>query len=508
MFKHILFDSISEIYAAYNQKIYNRIIHPHTDESAIDIDLKNEIHIQLQQMQFILFFVCIIALVDCEMKVLRPADLVDRLGSKIQIALPNFGVIPFGHRLMGYVDMAEPQDGCSALQLAQGSQFILMERGNCSLVSKVMNAERAGYSLAIIGNDNERPLDSDLVMEDDGQGYLVNIPSIIISQRDFFIMRDYVKSLGVVEVSDEKVFTLVKFDVEKKSRVDVTFSLDVSDRDSFRVVDEFSEYYDLLKQEDVGYKIVYQILAGNTIGKDIEYQIDADNCICSRRYCAIDPDGKGVASGRNIVEEVLRQSCIFQNDGKEYFLYMNAFNFKCTYAQAYNLCGNKIINTLKLSADKINNCIEESFKDIYDHSVTKNYTNAYNIILEQQLHQADFAGMVGIPSVAVNSVVYKGQLTGKGIFGEICNSFITPPSVCKSEVDNYQQFQYEGQHYLFWVMLVVSILIAIFIIVLYFLFKKFVLRDSVEVTQVQVNEMVSQYIKFNEGKGQQKQNSF
>ncbi|CAD8162347.1 unnamed protein product [Paramecium octaurelia] len=459
-------------------------------------------------MQFILFFVCIVTLVDCEMKVLRPPELVDRLGSKVQNALPNFGVIPFGHRLMGYVDMAEPNDGCSALQSAYSSQFIMMGRGNCSLVTKVLNAEKAGYSLAIIGNNNESPLESDLVMEDDGQGYLVNIPSIIISQRDFFIMKDYVKRLGVLEVSDEKVFTLVKFDVQKTSRVLVTLSLDVSDRDSYRVVDEFSQYYDLLKNEEVGYKIGYKIFDGNSFGKDLDYQIDSDNCICSRRYCAIDPDGEGVASGRNIVEEVLRQSCIFENDGKEYFLYMNAFNFKCTKAQAYNICGNKIINTLKLSADKINNCIETSFLDISNHHVTKNYTIAYNFILDQQLHSADFAGMVGVPSVAVNSVVYKGQLTGKGIFGEICNSFITPPSVCRSEVENYQQFESEGQHYLFWVMLFVSILIAIFIIVLYLLFKKFVLRDSVEVTQVQVNEMVSQYIKFNEGKSQQRQSSF
>lgn len=41
---------------------------------------------------------------------------------------------------MGYVDMAYPNDGCSALQPTLGNQFIMIERGNCTFVTKVSNA--------------------------------------------------------------------------------------------------------------------------------------------------------------------------------------------------------------------------------------------------------------------------------------------------------------------------------------------------------------------------------
>lgn len=75
---------------------------------------------------------------------------------------------------MGYVEMANPYDGCSALKPSYGSQFVLIERGNCTFVTKVKNAQNAGYMLAIIGNNNDEPLKSDFVMADDGHGYSVN----------------------------------------------------------------------------------------------------------------------------------------------------------------------------------------------------------------------------------------------------------------------------------------------------------------------------------------------
>ncbi|CAD8118985.1 unnamed protein product [Paramecium sonneborni] len=457
-------------------------------------------------MQFILLIVCIVAFIDCKLKVLRPAELVNHLGSKVNIALANFGQIPFGHRLMGYVDMAQPNNGCNSLKPTNGSQFILIERGNCTFVTKVRNAQNAGYSLAIIGNNNDQTLESDFVMADDGNGYAVDIPSIFIALKDFNIMKEYVQKFNVYDSTDEKVFVLVKFDVEKKENVDVIFRLEVNNRDSYRIVDEFQQYYDLLKNEQVNYTLLYSIFNSNN--SETEYLIDESNCICERRYCAIDPDGEGIGSGKNIIEESIRQTCIFKHFPQKYFQYMNKFNFECTKAQAYSTCGSRIINNLEISADDIVKCRDESFKDPFTHQTTKNLTNSYNAILEHQMILLENAGMVGLPSVVVNSIVYKGQLTGKGIFGEICNSFITPPSICKEEVENYYQFSFSGTHYLFWVLLIVSILIAIFIIVLYFLFKKFVQRDSVEVTQVQVNEMVSQYIKFYEGKDQQKQNSY
>lgn len=59
---------------------------------------------------------------------------------------------------MGTVDMAYPSNGCSDLLPTYGAHFILIERGDCTFVTKVRNAENAGYKLAIIGNYNDDPI--------------------------------------------------------------------------------------------------------------------------------------------------------------------------------------------------------------------------------------------------------------------------------------------------------------------------------------------------------------
>lgn len=46
---------------------------------------------------------------------------------------------------MGIVDLANPRNGCSDLKPTNGAHFILIERGNCTFVTKVKNAEKAGY---------------------------------------------------------------------------------------------------------------------------------------------------------------------------------------------------------------------------------------------------------------------------------------------------------------------------------------------------------------------------
>ena len=57
----------------------------------------------------------------------------------------------------------------------------------------------------------------------------------------------------------ETVYILIKFDVEKKDKVDVIFSLDITNRDSYRIVDEYSNYYDLLQNKNINYTLLYSI---------------------------------------------------------------------------------------------------------------------------------------------------------------------------------------------------------------------------------------------------------
>lgn len=64
-------------------------------------------------------------------------------------------------------------DGCVGMPGAT-AKFVLLQRGNCTFVTKVRNAQLAGYRMAIIV-DNEFEPSTDLTMSDDGFGYTVYI---------------------------------------------------------------------------------------------------------------------------------------------------------------------------------------------------------------------------------------------------------------------------------------------------------------------------------------------
>jgi len=58
-------------------------------------------------------------------------------------------------------------------------------------VTKVRNIERAGGSLAVIIDDNNNVDISKVIMSDDGTGTGIRIPSMLISQKDGKILKDF-----------------------------------------------------------------------------------------------------------------------------------------------------------------------------------------------------------------------------------------------------------------------------------------------------------------------------
>jgi hypothetical protein len=60
--------------------------------------------------------------------------------------------------------------------------MILVDRGDCTFVTKTRNIARAGGELAIVVDDTDGF--ENLIMSDDGTGQGLRIPSMIISKKD------------------------------------------------------------------------------------------------------------------------------------------------------------------------------------------------------------------------------------------------------------------------------------------------------------------------------------
>lgn len=143
----------------------------------------------------------------------------------------NFGHIPYGQSLVSithnialtffkigqiYYDK-DNMDGCKKMELETSSlsataededldnyyddefsfkqdafstKIVLLDRGNCSFVTKVRNAERAGASLVVVIDDREENI-TNVIMGDDGTGTGIRIPSMLIGKDSGKILKDF-----------------------------------------------------------------------------------------------------------------------------------------------------------------------------------------------------------------------------------------------------------------------------------------------------------------------------
>ena len=56
---------------------------------------------------------------------------------------------------------------------------ILLDRGDCTFVTKVRNVEKVGANVALIG-DSKMENSKIFIMSDDGSGHSINIPSFLL----------------------------------------------------------------------------------------------------------------------------------------------------------------------------------------------------------------------------------------------------------------------------------------------------------------------------------------
>mmetsp|Transcript_30258 Transcript_30258/g.40211 ORF Transcript_30258/g.40211 Transcript_30258/m.40211 type:complete len:126 (+) Transcript_30258:137-514(+) len=113
----------------------------------------------------------------------------------------NFGHLDYGSSILGQVVIpVSNTDGCLpfgtemfdkkgqealfqdkvALELA----IILVDVGNCSVVTKVRNIEKVGGKVALIGKKQREDWDREQsTLPDDGSGHSINIASFLVSAR-------------------------------------------------------------------------------------------------------------------------------------------------------------------------------------------------------------------------------------------------------------------------------------------------------------------------------------
>lgn len=376
----------------------------------------------------------------------QPQDLKAKFGDNNGLITERpslFGMPPYGRTLRGQLFWPSDETealGCDKLtevpvNPASNPLVYVFVRGQCTFVKKVRNAQEAGATAVIVVNNDDGELPH---MANDGSGGSIMIPSMIISKKDGDVIHSYLNNPDrkgvVVEVS-------IEYGLPESKVVDYTLWTSALDPQALDFKQTFGDIAELMEAE-TRFSARYFVVNGTSYGCDRETQICGNQCTNHGRYCAVDPDhdlGAGV-SGADVVQENLRQMCVFDiasGDKKTYlwWKYVNEFRSECALRNQVNEeCFRRAAHKVPgLSIDRVLQCVSDSGPN--DEKSTQP-----NSRLELELKRRSEDGVYLMPTVMINNVTYFGDLSCPapldmahcGVLNTICTAFVDglEPLVC------------------------------------------------------------------------------
>lgn len=371
-----------------------------------------------------------------------------------------FGVPPYGGSIAQSVyyaasDLCDPtvdtrggypiraKDNTGKMEPWPSPYILMVDRGGCSFVQKVRNAQRSGAAGVVIadntclcsdkncvsanGQDVCQPAEP--IMADDGSGGDISIPSFLMFKVDADQIKAELQANHMVQV--EMQWALPKPD----DRVEYDLWTTPSDP----VSKDFQKKFEPVAQAlgDRAYftphMYIYDGVKSNCQGFDGK-NMCFNLCTNNGRYCATDPDNDldhGI-SGADVVKESLRRICIWKHYGeadgvgKEWWNYVSQFMERCDNPDyfANDDCAKDCYKHAKINEDIIERCMRDS------GGLEKDTPNTF---LDLEMQAQVSRGVVILPTAFVNTVALRGGLNVDTVFTAICNGYLdgTEPSICK-----------------------------------------------------------------------------
>jgi len=395
------------------------------------------------------------------------------ISSKLQVHLPHtlskpggyehrealFGIPPYGASLQQSVYYADSElcddtvdthggypirsKDSSGKMIPWPAPYILMvDRGGCTFVQKVRNAQRAGAAGVIIADDTclctagdlctpdpgEECESNEPIMADDGSGADITIPSFLMFKEDADPVKAELKANHNVRI--EMAWALPNPD----ARVEYELWTIPTDKISEPFQKEFKEAAIALGKhaQFTPHMYIYDGIKSGCQSDDGENEC-YNLCTNSGRYCATDPDNDldhGI-SGADVVKESLRRICIWKIHGDadgigvEWWDYINEFMFRCDNEKffANEDCAKDAMQHASVDYNKVQMCMKDSGGLEGD---------VKNTVLEEQLSAKETSGVVILPATYVNNTPLRGELEFATVFKAICAGFSkgSEPQVC------------------------------------------------------------------------------
>jgi hypothetical protein len=191
--------------------------------------------------------------------------------------------------------------------------MILVERGDCTFVTKTRHIAKEGGQVAVIIDNKESENVKTVVMSDDGSGAGLEIPALLISYRDGQILKEFLKHSDPNLVSE--VSLTAQFEMNHPSdSVDVNFWYTSNDDRSLIFVKDMADFIIPLSKSDKGINLKPKFVHWSCPHCDSDFK--NKHCLSDGKYCAMNHEQSAanyLQQGKEIVMENLRMYCVFQS---------------------------------------------------------------------------------------------------------------------------------------------------------------------------------------------------
>eukprot|EP00922_Rhytidocystis_sp_ex-Travisia-forbesii_P003928 GHVS01005700.1.p1 GENE.GHVS01005700.1~~GHVS01005700.1.p1 ORF type:complete len:619 (-),score=101.23 GHVS01005700.1:677-2533(-) len=314
---------------------------------------------------------------------------------------------------------------------------VMVRRGDCHFVTKVVVAEKKGATAVVIV-DSEGSMTSamdvkKIIMADDGWGDGVRIPSLLIGEVDGLLLINKL-------LKGERVIVELAWTVPKATPVQMDQWMSPAFADSNKFLKEFAPYAKSLKHK-LDYHPHYVVI---TLPGDFKEMCTDD----TGRFCGWDPDKGGETTGKEVMEETVRQLCLWETTQKlneadpdsgfyseQWWSYVEQILTECPHKGNADK-DNKASKLLKMTEQEYDDkhtlgekCSYALMKKVGANinQVEKCYKHEFNSLLTRELVNKAWSST----AVMINSWRYSGPLDAEQLTRTLCTGYEDEPDECK-----------------------------------------------------------------------------
>lgn len=320
----------------------------------------------------------------------------------------------------------------------------------------------------------------------------IRIPTVIVTKDFGDIIREFnkMKSNPENNINVNDFITIsIKFSGIKNNKVNGESFLDIDlyfrsdDIKALSFFEEFDDFYKKLKNNPkINFKFTpyykYSQYSTEKFDNSLNENLDIP-CIKEKKLCSSPNYDLGIKNGRKILFENIRQSCIYEQFGQDfYWNYMNFFNHFCLKNQQNKALGKfvtesntktnknsdnqnkkneKNVNTTKFEGNEIEN-FDKSDQEFFLYSGKCSYVNLVKLGIREEGFKSlqkcvqnyidnfskvdeDFKifnqkKIYSIPDLYINGIPYRGSWYSTYIARSICNGFLDDEDFCGTVIVN------------------------------------------------------------------------